>query len=324
MPAGAASFVKSFDQVFSRGYLKLFRERNSLICLLFHGLLSREDDVRLNQADPQQRMTVGHFRRIVDYFLDKGYEIVSPVDVLEGLDSDKKYVLITFDDGYYGSVLALPVLNEFKVPATFFISTNFVKHNKCFWWDVLWRERIKSGMAGDAIHRETEQLKSRTNSGIEKLLMTEFGEDSFRPLGDLDRPMTVSELKEFSRESMVFLGNHTLDHAILTNYSADAAASQINDSQKAIFEMTGEKPVAIAYPSGNYSDDIIRIAKDAGLRLGITIEPRKNYLPLDLAGNEGMRLGRFALMGDRKLEPQLAYSRSDVTLRRLVRRIRHR
>ena len=41
--------------------------------------------------------------------------------------------MLTFDDGYYNNHLALPVLEEFDVPALFFISTNHVKQQKCFW-----------------------------------------------------------------------------------------------------------------------------------------------------------------------------------------------
>ncbi len=321
--SGAVNLIKSLDRSFASALLKLFPEHHSLICFLFHGLFTSRQEILRGEADPQQRLTVEDFRHIIDYCLGRGYRIVSPVDVLHGLDIDGKYVLLTFDDGYYSSMRALPVLGEFGAPATFFISTNFVQNNRCFWWDVLWRESAGIGRSETEIHREAEQLKSQTNESIEALLTARLGERAFLPVGDLDRPMTVAELRDFAREKAVNLGNHTLDHAILTNYGAEAAAAQIIESQQALADMTGERPIAIAWPNGDYSDAVISAARAAGLRLGVTTEPRKNYLPL--SEDSLMRLGRFTPIGGRgrrSLERQIDLSRSDVTLRRIVRRPR--
>ena len=49
-------------------------------------------------------------------------------------------VAITFDDGYLDCLTtASPVLQEFDVPATFFVSTESLDHRHEFWWDVLAR-----------------------------------------------------------------------------------------------------------------------------------------------------------------------------------------
>jgi peptidoglycan/xylan/chitin deacetylase (PgdA/CDA1 family) len=47
-------------------------------------------------------------------------------------------VAISFDDGYENNFsLALPILEKYKIPATFFITTGHFAHGNLFWWDIL-------------------------------------------------------------------------------------------------------------------------------------------------------------------------------------------
>ena len=96
-------------------------------------------------------------------------------------------LLLTFDDGYYNNIRALPVLEEFNVPAVFFVSTEHVKQNKCFWWDVLHRERAAQGASFVQIYREGLAFKAFRTEQIEEALKKRFGPQAFFPRGDLDR-----------------------------------------------------------------------------------------------------------------------------------------
>lgn len=296
----------------SRFYLKFFREKNALIIIGFHGVFRDEDERKLNLVDPSTWVTLEDFRCLVEHYLHNGYTFVSPSDVLNGLDANKKYVMITFDDGYFNNRYLLPILRGYQIPAIFFISTNHVLNNKCFWWDVLYRERIKSGVSLRRIRREINQLKTRRNEDIESYLKGVFGADVFEPCGDIDRPFTSSELKSFSKEKHVFLGNHTSDHAILTNYSSNEVKTQIQVAQNTIYGVTGAVPVVISYPNGNYSAEIIRISREIGLKLGITLDARKNDIPVDCEGSECMHLGRFVYMAGMGVENQCKLFRSDI------------
>ena len=285
------------DHIISKIYLSFFHEKNYLIIFFFHGLICNKEEFSLNVVDPQNVITIEQFRQFIEYYLEHNYTFISPYDILEGLNKNKKYVLITFDDGYYNNKNALPILKEYKVPALFFISTNHVRHKKCFWWDVLYRQRIKQSISLIDIYYEQELMKSKTNDEIEKFLINTFGEEALKPISDLDRPFTISELKDFSKEKYVFLGNHTSDHAILTNYSLEGIKFQILSAQNAIYEFTGITPVIISYPDGKYSDEVIRICKEIGLKLGTTIEYGKNKLPVKFKDNSIMLLKRLNLEG---------------------------
>jgi len=308
------SLVKLPDLLISKVYLKLFQEKDSLSTFLFHGLFRNKEESSLNLVDPQPWITVEQFCQFVTYYLDHGYTFVSPDDVVHGLKEDNKYIMITFDDGYFNNRYALPILQEYDIPAVFFISTNHVIYNRCFWWDVIYRERKKKGKSTKEIVNEQYLLKTKTHEEIEQHILDSFGEVALQPRGDIDRPFTISELRDFSKEKYVFLGNHTSNHAILTNYSPNGIKSQILDAQNVIHDITGITPTAISYPNGNYSDEVIKISKESGIKLGITVDYRKNSLPIDCKVNNCMRLGRFDLSSGNNIIKQCELFRSDILL----------
>lgn len=308
------SFAKKFDELISRTHLSMIGEKSSLITFLFHGLFKNEKEIELNFADPQQAITTSIFRRFVEYYQKNDYIFISPQDILNGLETGKKYVLITFDDGYYNNHLALPILREFQVPAVFFISSNHIIQNKCFWWDVIYRERLKQGADRPKVQLEVNGQKHKKNSDIELYLLENFGENALRPVSDIDRPFTPLELKEFSKESFVFLGNHTSNHAILTNYSAPEIKSEIQNAQRQIFNVTEIEPVMISYPNGNFSPDVIRASRECNIKLGITVNSLKNFLPINMDGDDAFRLNRFTLWGDQNVDGQCSLIRSDFQL----------
>ena len=97
---------------------------------------------------------------------------------MEGLQPQGKYVLIPFDDGYYNNVRALPVLEEFDVPAVFFISTDHVRRGKAYWWDVIFREFGRRGRTKDEVRVAQNKCKRLKTGAVEAWLKAEFGEHS--------------------------------------------------------------------------------------------------------------------------------------------------
>jgi peptidoglycan/xylan/chitin deacetylase (PgdA/CDA1 family) len=312
--AAIQRLVRAADCLIARAYLGLFGEADGLLVFLFHSLFRDQGEIALNHVDPLQRTTVGQFRRFVEYYLVQGYRFIGPEELRNGLRPGGKYALISFDDGYYNNVLALPVLEEYQAPAIFFISTDHVRENKCFWWDVLYRERSTRGTSSGRICREGLGMKSKTSEQIEAELRAEFGADAFTPRGDIDRPFTPAELRDFSRAPHVYLGNHTANHAILTNYPMDEARAQVRKAQESLTEMTGVCPRAIAYPNGAHSDAIVRICRDLDLDIGFTIAPVKNPVPVDAGSPGALRLGRFAPHDAIPIEIQCRTYRSDLLL----------
>jgi peptidoglycan/xylan/chitin deacetylase (PgdA/CDA1 family) len=310
------NMLLSFDHRVADFSLGLGKEKGVLLCFLFHSLYENEDEAHSTVMVPQQAITLEKFTAFIEHFRDCGYRFVSPEDIAAGLDSGGKYVLLTFDDGYYNNLRALPILEKFNAPAVFFISSGHVKSGRSFWWDVCYREGRKRGQTDAEIARAITGWKAYKTEEVELHLRREFGDNSFRPIGDLDRPFTPSELRAFANHGLVFLGNHTRDHAILPNYSESGIRVQIGQAQNDIVEMTGHSPKMIAYPNGNDSPTVRNAAKKAGLCLGVGARPGHNRLPLNRGSSESMALKRFTLRGDRAIEQQCRSNRSSLSILR--------
>lgn len=270
----------------------LVREAPGLITLALHSLCVYKSQLDDPALAPHQNVWIEDFRMLVETMLESGYTAVSPAQVDAGLAPDGRYMMITFDDGYFNNVLALDVLEEFEVPATFFIASNHVLQQKAFWWDALNREMTRARASRHARKVEVARLKALPAAQIEAYFRQHFGPAALRPHDDRDRPFTRAELRDFARHRWVHLGNHTADHAILTRCEPREMARQITSCQQALGEIAGTPPIAIAYPNGNHSAAVVEAALAAGLRIGLTVHPARNALPLR-APQRLMRLGRF-------------------------------
>ncbi len=314
------SGVEVADDLIASMSPRLFPEEGSILTVLFHSLFRSRSESELGTMDPQQKVTVADLRLFIEHFLASGYSFLSPDDMAGDTVPAKKGMLLTFDDGYYNNTLALDVLAEYRVPAVFFISSNHVLEGKSFWWDALFRGMSRRGRSPREIGRETRKLKKLRTAQIEDSLRAEFGSTVLEPMGDADRPFGPDELEQFARHELVHIGNHTADHAILTNYTHEEARLQIRGCQAALERLTGRRPTSIAYPNGNYSPAVVDAALAEGLSMGVTLVFRKNRMPL-ASGRERMSLGRFLFWGDRDLHGQCRVLRSGLVPSHLLRRM---
>lgn len=95
---------------------------------------------RVNDRLPGNGMTCGlkKFKQFCRFFSNEFH--VVPLDALvkrlkqrEGVDH---MLAITFDDGYIDNYEeAAPILKQFDLPATFFVTTGFIETNIVTWWD---------------------------------------------------------------------------------------------------------------------------------------------------------------------------------------------
>ena len=292
--------------------LRRRRERPALLSFLLHGLFESGQEAHGGAVRPFQPFLVDDLRRLVEHFLEHGYRFVSPREILGGLDHQERHVFLTFDDGYANNLRALPTMREFGVPATFFVSTAPVARGTAFWWDVLYRERRRRGTSERAIANERRVLARRPHEAIDAYVVKEFGSHALTPLGEADRPMTDAELKMLASEPLATVGNHTVDHAILTRYSDAGVMAQVQGSQDYLRSLTGVAPEVIAYPSGAVTRRVVRIARDQGLRLGVIVRPAKNRLPLS-SGQE-MTIARYFIRGGATLLDDCRVCRADLQI----------
>jgi peptidoglycan/xylan/chitin deacetylase (PgdA/CDA1 family) len=288
--------------------------RSRLLVFTFHSLFSSAEETSFGLVDPQQKITTEKFRTFVAHFLEQGYQFASPEKIVAGLNPAGNHAMITFDDGYFNNLRALPVLEEFQIPAVFCISTNHVVSGKPFWWDVLYREGSKNGLSPEELDRARSEFKRMRTRNVENKLASEFGSACLRTTSDLDRPMNPDELRKLANHPMARIGNHTCDHAILTNYPLPEVREQIRGAKEMLGTLTGQPPLLIAYPNGNVSEDIVQTARDAGLAVGVTVQPGPNWIGRRGQVRDILSLKRFTLWGDSDIGIQCRIARSPLTL----------
>ncbi|NMC37099.1 MAG: polysaccharide deacetylase family protein [Bacteroidales bacterium] len=271
--------------------LKIKGENSQLLVFYFHALYESPAHKMMEHIDPQKNMTVQQFDDFVDYFLSHGYSFIKPTDLLTGLPSDKRYVIVTFDDGYFNNMLALQVLEKYKVPASFFITGNNIRDNKSFWWDVIYKYRTSEGVSKIVIRNEQENTKHFKYDYINSYIEKTFGKDAFKPWSDIDRPMTEEEVKILAKSPYALIGNHTLNHAILPNYSGDEIRKEFAGANEYLKKLTGMEPNVVAFPNGDYNESALEVAEELGFRVAFNATASVNRLP---SGSEKLiLLNRF-------------------------------
>lgn len=285
-----------------------------MLGFLFHGIFTDRKEIAKGHVDAQQGITTEHMRQFIEHFLQAGYQFISPEQGLDFLNHSKKYVCVTFDDGYFNNLHMLPLLEQYDVPATFYVTTGNLEQQQCFWWDVVYRERHRQGVDKPTISREQKILKQKSHQDIIRYLLQEFGSDCLRPWSDTDRPINIDELQDFSRHPLVYIGNHTRNHYLLDRYSSMEVEKQILDAQQDLNNWLGKAPIGIAYPNGNYSDTAVDAARNMGLAYGFSLEKCKTRLPINNNNTSIFTLGRFTLWGRDDIDAQCKITRSDIRL----------
>jgi peptidoglycan/xylan/chitin deacetylase (PgdA/CDA1 family) len=273
--------IEKFGYFVNPLILKFKNENNQLLVFFFHGLFESQKQKNLNHIDPQNNMMVGQFVEFIEYFQIHGYKFILPEDLLNGLKNDHPYAMITFDDGYYNNMLAVDILNKYRIPAVFFITTKNMLENKSFWWDIVFKYRAKQGSSIENIRNEQRSLKKHKNIYIEKYIVSNFGIEAFKPWSDIDRPFTEAEVRNLVKSPYVSVGNHTHNHSILTNCNYDEIKEELRESNKILLDLTGKFPIATAFPNGDYNKQVLEVFEEEGFRYAFTTEQKKNLIPIN-------------------------------------------
>ena len=317
-PEGVARrLLRGLDRGAAVAGLKL--ERPALISLLFHSIFDGPDELGLDLVHPQEGLTTEALRSCLEQFLAAGYEFVGVGDIEAGLETGRRYACLTFDDGYANNLRAVPILEEYGVPAAVFVASGHVERAKRFWWDVIWVERRRRGVSPATIEREIAVVKAGV-SDLDASLEREFGAGSSDPSSDLDRPLTPGELAQLAHHPLLTVGNHTVNHALLTTLDEEAVRDELVGAQEYIAGVTGLRPSAVAYPNGDVNREVAAIAGTLGLTVGFTTTPRKEALPVSSV--QLLRLGRFQIRETIGLRMEVTAVRSGIQPLNSVRRAR--
>lgn len=215
--------------------------RPNMIHVAFHSVCEVRD---AGFGDPW--CTPDRLKAILTYLLSNNWQIMTCAEFVDcdavGLDPQRKYATISFDDGYRDNlVVAAPILNQYGVKATFFIITSVLV-------GVLpLSARIKlllSKFAPDSTPDEQREIRQRLNPLFEWFVghtrsgnkrFSDFCRDERLNEHEIAQRYYVSAagIREFVRLGME-IGSHTETHPMLTSIPIFQADREIGLSTSAL------------------------------------------------------------------------------------------
>jgi peptidoglycan/xylan/chitin deacetylase (PgdA/CDA1 family) len=268
---------------------------NFLRVLTYHRVLDPEDypysyqRVTVKPNDFDQQMC----------FLVENYQVISMDELLRVSQNEAvlppRAVMVTFDDGYNDfAENAWPILKKYRVPVTLFVPTAYPDHpEKVFWWDKLHQAIFQTKRCDDLVtdcgliqlrtRAQREQSFSRMRDYV-KSKSHEEAMDWVEKILELvgqgqpeNQILSWGALRQLTREG-VTMGAHTRTHPMMDRISIDQALVEAYGSLQDLEREIGSALPIFAYPSGHFSEEVVRGLKDIGFKLAFTTERGLNDL----------------------------------------------
>lgn len=141
-----------------------------------------------------------------------------------------------------------------------FVTTDSVLRRRAFWWDVLAKETVQCGIPAGEVSIMRRDLKKLSPKDLESHMEKTFGEYCYHEASDQARPMNIEELQQVAKDPLICIGNHTHNHASLTQLDKRSAWLELSECQKHLLDIINETPQTLAYPNGRWSEDVAQMA----------------------------------------------------------------
>ena len=175
-------------------------------------------------------------------------------------------IAITFDDGYLDALLvASPLLVEEGVPATFFMTTQFLHTGGTYWWDAL------AGRETDPVR--CRQVHAEILAAAPAVRAQRICELQAHDVADhgLHRSMNAAQVTELASRPGHRIGAHTVHHPRLTTEPSVAAFRELYESRVELEYLIGKPCDIVAYPFGGVDHRVRQLAYQAGFTAGVTL-----------------------------------------------------
>lgn len=207
------------------------------------------------------------FESIVDYLLKKGYRFVSTSELADLLAQKqgltRKVAVVTLDDAWRNNLQnVVPIAERYHIPITIFTPIQPVEEG------VLWLKWFRDKELQERFPEVTQQAPKKLPTSQRNILWSQL-----KTAKQYEREMmTVEDVKKLAKHPLVTIGGHTYTHPILPNCTADELDFELVKAGERLREMTETDIKAIAYPNGNYNDEVIATCRKAGFKMAFTTE----------------------------------------------------
>ena len=254
----------------------LLKKRFENTVIMYHGV--SENSCPYNKRHTTKKDFIKHL-----LFLKKNCNIITLNQFFnKEFKKNKINVALTFDDGYWNNYnIAKPILEELKVPATFFV-TGINNTNENYLWadfvDILAKSKIKRKLQIDSsifelindtyfeestkktLHEYIKNEKADYNT--KKLIFDNLNiNEKSKILNDENKEfwklMSDQEIKETAYSKFIEIQSHGFFHNNLGTIDINLAIKEATESKKYLENLTQKNIDTIGFPDGSYSKEFI-------------------------------------------------------------------
>jgi peptidoglycan/xylan/chitin deacetylase (PgdA/CDA1 family) len=271
----------------------------------------------LHGVIPQQRHQIRNYTRKhlpLDDFVSFVRETqasgtaVSMDEIVEAYRSrtplPRRAFAMTFDDGFENNVsVAAPVLDDLRIPTTFYVTTSFVGSNALSWTDYI--ESVLEQAATLRLSGVAESIDGTYATPQEKIALMERirhyvkGNNSIDPYEfaskieeqagslpgvfdrELDTKVTGAQLQALAAHPLFTVGGHGHTHRILSFLSDEDLEHEVTTSLRLLTQATDKMITHYSYPEGMahcHSDKVIATLRGHGIACAPTAEDGCNVV----------------------------------------------
>ena len=230
-------------------------------------------------------------------YLTERAEVIDPGDlekqVLTGNAPGRQRVVLTFDDGYASFVHRIhPILEQYGLPALWFVPTDYIGSTKGFWFDrvrlavvcskvrelrledKVWELPRRSHGRGLVANQVTLHLKTLVPDSLEseiESVIRQMGEPPDHLL-EARRIATEEEIRLVDGKG-VYVESHSRTHPNLLALDEETLDNELSGSKNELEALLGRTVEHFSYPSGGYNDQVISRLEAAGYRWAWNTDP---------------------------------------------------
>ncbi len=293
--------------------------------LMLHRVVADDDRAALPHRTP---LCIGEraFDGLLEW-LGRHFDCVA-LEVLLEADappSGRPRVALTFDDGWRDNATrAFALLKKHRIPASIFLSTDFIDSDRRFWWEsvgeTLWgsfgdaaRERLAQHL--HALHLEVPQaLRQDIAEQARSLCLAHYLQrlkaqpaKQLQALADScphpiePHALSWQQVRALEASGLVRFGPHGASHSILKHLDDHELDQEIRRSRDALAARCQEPLNIYCYPNGDHDARVDAALLRAGYALALGTRPGLVCAPL----REPLALPRIGVSQQTAQRPEL-------------------
>ena len=270
--------------------------KGHIVNLFYHGVVEKDSTHIF-----QRHINTIEFEKQIRY-ISRTFDIIPLEEAFNIYQKKKKVnhklVTISFDDGYQNNLTqAIPILETYNAFTTFFISGICSENKHVLLWadvvaicrfisenDFVEIEGIRYKKSGryDLINSENNlsafyylkhlSVERRDQIIGEMYSKYNLSENLLKIPHEIYRLMSAEEIATLSQSRIAAIGSHGYSHFNLANIDYNEAKFELEKSKSVLEEIIKREVDSVAFPDGNYNDEIKALAMAVGYKKLIAVD----------------------------------------------------